>query len=210
MKKIILLFVLLILFIWVGINHYSVNKNSQPSFIDKYETLKEPLALKEIEKDKVLAFMEHGSGILFFGFPECIWCQKYLPQLNEHLLSNNLNAYYYNIYVDKKGDALFYDKVANLLKEASKKVGENLIHYNNEGRAVIYMPLTLFIKKGEIIAFESESNDISSKDFDPSTYWTKEKKEALKERLNKQFNIIKEALKENSSKGCDNGGCAYK
>ena len=66
--------------------------------------------------------LNHGTGVLFFGFPECPWCQYYVPMLNEDALAAGINVKYYNIYVDKTADRTWYDSIADLLDEKDSEI----------------------------------------------------------------------------------------
>lgn len=155
-------------------------------------------------KEDLKPFIEHGTGILFLGFPECPWCQAYLPMAQEILSDNEAMAKYYNIYADKKEDRPFYDEVAALIAERNKTMGD-YVFYDNDGRQVIYMPLMLFIDEGEIVAFDNETCMEDSSVISPEEYWTQEKIDALKERLRAYVGDIREKMDENDAKGCDKG-----
>lgn len=170
----------------------------------EYTQLPEANQFYYMEKDGVETLLLHGTGILFFGFPECPWCQAYLPQLNEVLLANDAKAAYYNIYTDKTADRTFYDMIAKDI-ESVNDTGSPIVQYNNDGKQIIYMPLTLFIKNGRIVYDNNETSTEDAKVIQPADYWTQEKKTALKAVLNSAAADIKAAQVENEAKGCDNG-----
>lgn len=41
-------------------------------------------------------FLTTGSGVLYFGFPECPWCRILLPSLLQVAEDTNQTVYYYN------------------------------------------------------------------------------------------------------------------
>ena len=48
--------------------------------------------------DDIINILEHGTGVVYLGFPECPWCQEYVYYLNETAKENNVDKiYYYNI-----------------------------------------------------------------------------------------------------------------
>ncbi len=157
-----------------------------------------------IDKEDLKPFIEHGTGILFLGFPECPWCQVYLPMAQEILSENGAMAKYYNIYTDKKEDRPFYDEIAALIAERNDTEGD-YVFYDNDGKQVIYMPLMLFIDEGEIVAFDNETCMEDSSVISPEEYWTQEKIDALKERLRAYVEDICEEMEDNDAKGCDKG-----
>ena len=170
---------------------------------DKYTDLAKDTVIEAVEKDKLEAMISHGTCVLFLGFPECPWCQYYLPVLDEVLKENDLNGFYYNIYVHKNEDAAFYDKIAALIDEVNDS-GEEPLHYNNEGRLVVWMPLTLFIDNGRIVKWDGESNDLDSSVIAVEDYWTEEKDAALRSRLAEGAALEKKAQAANGG-GCDTG-----
>ena len=157
-----------------------------------------------IDKEDLKPFIEHGTGILFLGFPECPWCQVYLPMAQEILSENGAMAKYYNIYTDKKEDRPFYDEIAALIAERNDTEGD-YVFYDNDGKQVIYMPLMLFIDEGEIVAFDNETCMEDSSVISPEEYWTQEKIDAFKKRLRAYVEDIFEEMEDNDAKGCDKG-----
>lgn len=174
---------------------------------DEYEQLDEENALEVIAKEDLKDFIEHGTGILFLGYPACPWCQSYLPILDAVLKAEETTAYYYNIREDKDNDRDFYNEVAQLLIDKNATNQDDIVQYDNDGKMVIYMPLTLFIEHGGIKQYNGETNTLDSDEIAPEDYWTDEKVEALKETLTTYTQSVKRAQEENE-KGCDNG-CTY-
>jgi len=182
----------------------SATAEAEKNLNSEYTELPEDNNFYYMEKDAVETLLLHGTGILFLGFPECPWCQAYLPQLNTVLQANDAKAAYYNIYKDKTEDRTFYDQIAKDI-ESINDTGSAIIQYNNDGKQVIYMPLVLFIKNGRIVAYNNETSTEDSSVIKPADYWTEEKKAALASVLNTETAEIRAAQKENESKGCDNG-----
>ncbi|MEE8808799.1 MAG: thioredoxin family protein [Lactimicrobium sp.] len=150
------------------------------------------------EHQDVEDMLNHGTGVLFFGFPECPWCQYYVPMLNEDAQSAGVNVKYYNIYVDKTANRTWYDSIADLLDEKDSEI----THYDNDGKKVIYMPLVIFLHDGEIIGFDDETCDLDSDEIAPADYWTDEKISALHERLSSLLSKVKEFQDEGNKEGC--------
>ncbi len=169
-----------------------------------YSDLDKENHFEAIPKEKVTSILTHGTAVLVFSFPECPWCQAYIPLLEEALAEQDVQCSYYNIYMDKEGDREFYDSAADLLI-SQNDTGEEIIHYDNDGRKVIYMPLVLFIEKGRITAFDNETCMEDSTVISPRKYWTSARKEALKARLTENIERVAALQAENDSKGCDTG-----
>lgn len=198
MKKIVLL--LCMLLVLAGCTKPATEKK----ITDEYTQLKSGEVFYYGNKEDLQDYISHGTGILFLGFPECPWCQAYLPVLEEILKENEMECMYYNIYTEKKEDRDYYDAVASLLM-SQNDTSEDIIQYDSDGKQVIYMPLVLFIQEGRIIAFDNETCTEDSSVISPEDYWTEEKLEALKDRLSQSVKVIKEAKAEIDAKGCDTG-----
>lgn len=171
---------------------------------DQYEKLNEDNHFEVTEKETLTSILSHGTAAVFLGFPECPWCQAYIPLLEEVLAEQDALCSYYNIYNDKGSDREFYDSVADLLV-SQNDTGTDIIDYDNDGKPTIYMPLVLFVEKGRIVAFDNETCMEDGKSVPPDHYWTKDKKAALKERLSEYVKSVKEMQAQNDSRGCDTG-----
>ena len=100
--------------------------------IDKEDTKKETIsdAIEEYSKvdddnlfvyrsiEEIIKILENGTGIVYLGFPECPWCQAYVPYLNEVAAKNEITKiYYYNILNDRKEETEEYKKILELLQD---------------------------------------------------------------------------------------------
>ena len=81
----------------------------------QYKKLNEDNHFEVTEKETLTSILSHGTAIVFLGFPECPWCQAYIPLLEDVLAEQDALCSYYNIYNDKGSDREFYDSVADLL-----------------------------------------------------------------------------------------------
>ncbi|MDO4521306.1 MAG: hypothetical protein Q4B44_06655, partial [Erysipelotrichaceae bacterium] len=51
-----------------------------------YSDLDKENHFEAIPKEKVTSILNHGTAVLVFSFPECPWCQAYIPLLEEALV----------------------------------------------------------------------------------------------------------------------------
>lgn len=179
------------------------NLGAQPSstadlFMSAYTELEENLVYKEGDHEAVEKMLAHGTGVVYFSFPECPWCQKYTPLLQDIAKEAGMEVLYYNIYQDKSNDKAWYDEIAGMIEEKNPEISR----YDNDGNTVIFMPLVLFVKEGEIIGYDDETCDLDSDEVSADTYWTKERQSALEERLLPLFSEIKQAQAEKNEMGC--------
>ncbi|MBQ6452427.1 MAG: thioredoxin family protein [Solobacterium sp.] len=164
-----------------------------------YTALPEENTFEIIDQERLTALIEHGTAVVFLGFPECPWCQAYVPYLDEVVKEAGTQVFYYNIYKDKTDDREYYDHVAELINARD----DTILAYDNDGKLRIYMPLVLFVQQGEIIGYDNETCMLDSREIKPEEYWTEEKIGALKEKLAGYAKVIAEARKENDSHGCN-------
>ena len=164
-----------------------------------YTALPEENTFEIIDQERLTALIEHGTAVVFLGFPECPWCQAYVPFLDEVVRDAGTQVFYYNIYTDKTENREFYDHIAELINERD----DTVLAYDNDGKLRIYMPLVLFVQQGEIIGYDNETCMLDSREIKPEEYWTDEKIGALKEKLAGYTKVIAEARKENDSHGCN-------
>ena len=153
--------------------------------------------------EKMLA---HGTGVVYLGFEECPWCVQYRPLLEEMAMKSDIEVMHYDVHADKKDDRDQYDRIASRLNE----MDDSILRYDNDGNAVIYMPLTVFVKEGKLLGYENETCDLSSKEQDPKTYWTVEKKQSLEDRILPLMDDVKAARDEKNTQGCaikEDSGC---
>ena len=102
------------------------------------------------DMDEIIRILEHGTGVVYLGFPECPWCQRYVKYLNE--VAKDLGVekiYYYNIREDRNNNSKGYQKIIELLGD--------MVEYDEEGRPKIYVPEVIYVKEGEIVAHDNET-----------------------------------------------------
>lgn len=122
--------------------------------------------------DEIIKILENGTGVVYLGFPECKWCQRYVKYLNEVAKEMDIEKiYYYNIKEDRENNSDYYQKLIELL-------GDD-VEYDEEGKPRIYVPEVIYVNKGEIVAHDNETSMVSG---DVDEYWTQEKIDSLKER----------------------------
>ncbi len=130
--------------------------------------------------DEIINILEKGTGIVYLGFPECKWCQRYTKYLNEVSMDMGISkVYYYNIREDRKLNTENYQKIVSIL--------ENYLQNDEEGNKRIYVPSVIALKKGEIVGFDDETA-WDTKGFEtPDEYWNTDEVNDLKEKLEKMI-----------------------
>ena len=190
-KKLLLIIPLVLTFILVGCTKEEKETDSE-KFAKEYTTVTDDNYFVYRNIDEIIKILEHGTGVVYLGFPECPWCQAYVPKLNEVSDIEGLEKiYYYNIYEDRKNNTDSYQKIVNIIGD--------YLQYDDEGNKRIYVPAIIVVSEGQIIGFDDETA-YDTKGFEkPEEYWTKEEVSNLKKKLT---TMISEVV-DNSCNDCN-------
>lgn len=182
--KYIILGVLLLLIASLVVYFVFIKKDNNTDnikFSKEYTSVSKDNVFVYRSKDEIINILEHGTGIVYLGYPECPWCMAYVPLLNEIAKNEGIEKiYYYNIREDRDDNTKFYQKVVSILND--------YLDYDEEGKKRIFVPNITFVKKGKIIFNDNETSLIS--EGTPSEYWTEEKKTLFNEKFRKNINEL--------------------
>jgi len=133
--------------------------------------------------NEIIDILDNGTGIVYLGFPECKWCQAYVPYLNEVAKEEGIEEiYYFNIMEDRKENTKEYKKIVELLKERLQK--------DNEGNERVYVPNVSFHANGKLVGNNCETS-LDTKGLEkPEDYWTEEEVTELKANLTKYIDRV--------------------
>ena len=118
----------LTLILTIGLTYFfAVN---QPKSDIKQYNLKNSVLIEYNNFDKLINAVSNNEETyyLYFGKPECSYCMRYLPIVNEVLYDSNIPLLYYNAervkgtYKDEEGNLKLnseYEKIINWIKENS-------------------------------------------------------------------------------------------
>lgn len=133
-------------------------------------------------EEEIIEILEKKSGIVYFGFPECKWCQAYVVHLNEVAKENGIKEIYYlNIREIRENKTDNYLRIVELM--------QNYLPFDENGDKKIYVPQVAFVNEGKIWAADSETSTIS--EGTPAEYWTDAKIESLKNKLTNYIDLAK-------------------
>lgn len=126
--------------------------------------------------DQVLELMRSGTGIVYLGYPECGWCQAYVPYLNEAALEKGVREIWYcnTKEVKEKDMDKFYELISLL---------DGHLQYTDTGEQWIYVPNVSFHVDGKLVGNDYETSKDTHGLTEPEEYWTKEEQEELKGTL---------------------------
>lgn len=154
-------------------------------FASEYTQVQEYNVFTYRSEDEIIKILEHGTGIVYLGFPECPWCQAYVPILNEVADIEGLDkVYYYNILKDRQDNTEFYQKLVSILSDN--------LRYDEEGNKRIYVPSVISVVEGKITGFDDESSYDTLGFNDPKDYWTEERIKNLKLKLTNMISPVVE------------------
>ena len=130
----------------------------------------------------------NGTGVIYFGFPECPWCRNIVPVLSEAASETGIEKIYYfnalsmrdtkildengNVITEQEGTDEYYQ----LLEAMSSVLGpyEGL---NDESILRLYFPTVVFVKDGKIVKIHVGTLDSQK---DPYLGLTTEQREEIK------------------------------
>ena len=153
--------------------------NDSELFASEYKQVDEDNVFVNRDAKEIIRILENGTGVVYLGFPECKWCQAYVPYLDEVAKENNINTiYYFNIKEDREKNTSDYKKIVELTSE--------FLGYDDEGEKRVFVPDVYVVLDGEILSHNNETSMITE-DILPIDYWTDEKLDNLRETLTEMF-----------------------
>jgi thiol-disulfide isomerase/thioredoxin len=135
---------------------------------------------------EIIDILKSGTGIIYFGFPECPWCQNAIPVLLDVANKMDVDVYYFNPKEIRENNTDTYKEIVGLL-------GDNLAADEN-GNKRLYVPDVYFVSGGKIIGHHFKTVD--SQTNPKENPLTEGKKTELK-------NIYKELIEETYNIKCD-------
>lgn len=151
--------------------------------------------MKYTDYEEVFSILENGTGVIYFGFPECPWCRNLVPVLIDAKDETGVDTIYYfnnmedrdtkelndegNIVTKKEGSKNYYKLVEKL--ESVLGIYEGL---NDDSIKRLYYPTVIFVKDGKIVdthigTIESQKN--------PSVELTKDEYNKLEKILEEKM-----------------------
>ena len=80
MKKKLLLISIIFTMLLVGCQK---QESDAEKFAKEYTQVTEDNYFVYRSSEEIIKILEHGTGVVYLGLPECPWCQAYVPMLNE-------------------------------------------------------------------------------------------------------------------------------
>ena len=131
----------------------------------------------------VLDMLEHGTGVVFLGYPQCPWCQRLSEYVDQAARVEGVAAIHYlNIRQARASKNETYQKlVARLAPYLSK---------DENGQPRIFVPDATIVKRGSIVwRYKEESTGDST--ITPDRYWTAERAQRAVTQLRHAMRTMK-------------------
>lgn len=193
-KKILFLIIIPIVIIVsiIALNKEKILKKEDSILIyEEYGTISKQNKFEYMSIDEAINFVKGGTGVIYFGFPECKWCKAYLPILEEVANERyNEKIYYCNIKEDRNKNSKEYQELVNILSE--------YLYDDENGNKRIYVPDTYFIKNGQITGHINDTSMITEGEVED--YYTTKVKYQMKSKLQKLFDTMNQKC--DDTKGC--------
>lgn len=158
------------------IKYSQIDYNESVFFSKEYTSIPSDNMFTYKSSTDIINILKNGTGLIYIGFPECPWCQAYVPYVYDVAKKENLNKiYYYNVLEDRKNNSKEYLEIVDLLKE--------YLRYDEEGLKRIYVPALISVKNGEIVGFDDETSFDTKGYESPIDYWSNEGTDKLIEKI---------------------------
>ncbi len=170
------------LIIFLIIHNVKNNIPDNEKFANEYTEVGKNNVFVYRDAEEIIKILEGGTGIVYLGFPECPWCQAYVPMLNEVAKEEGVEKiYYFNIREDRQENTKNYQKIVKLVK--------NYLMKDDEGNERIFVPNIYAVKNGKILSHNNETSVVDS-DITPSQYWTDSKKSDIKQTFKNMIDEV--------------------
>lgn len=121
-----------------------VDIQSEPAIMTVYEWIGDEIAdFQEITfAESLRLFTEKGSGILYYGYNDCQWCERAVPVLNEAALQTGVTVYYIDVYGPFQPTKDEFDDLMDYIEDTFLE--------DDKGNKSFFVPLVIGVKNGEI------------------------------------------------------------
>lgn len=155
MKKIVLIFTLMMTLVSCGKAQAtetevdetvtitnSVEFNTTTADMSGYKWLydSEPAFVEITLEESIRMFSEGGSGILYYGYAGCPWCERAVPILNEVAKDLGVTVYYINVHAQTTMEA--YNELLTYITP--------ILETDSNGEPEFKVPEVIGVKNGEI------------------------------------------------------------
>ena len=162
----------------------TVEVNSQKVDMKDYKQLEGNIAnFQQITVAESTRFIkEGGSGIIYYGYVGCPFCERAIPLLNQAAIETGITIYYVDVKAKPMATDAEYQELVALI--------ESTFDLDQNGEPAFYVPEVMGIKKGKITGYQVALVD-GWKPADANDQMDDQQKE-------KQLGIYKEIIRKTS------------
>lgn len=146
MKKLVYIVLSVLLLTGCSVTPIEELNDNGKRFSEEYSIINvdnnNPMVYKTDEE--IIKILKSGTGIIYFGFPECPWCQAAIPVLLEAADELKIDEIYYFNPKEIRTDN------TDTYKEIVKLLGENL-KLDENGNPRLSVPDVYFVSGGKIV-----------------------------------------------------------
>lgn len=179
---------------------YSVDngqKNEEGMEYPKVE-ISADIPIQYATNEQVKALLTSGTGVIYFGYPQCPWCRNVVPVFAEALAHQSIETVYYYNNEDQR-DKKALDSNGNIVveKEGSKEYADLLTllgDFTSEYEGLndpmvkrLYFPTIVMVKEGKIVFLHESTVDSQT---NPYEAMSKEQQKELTDLYNQGFNAL--------------------
>lgn len=133
-----------------------------------------------VSEQEAVDFLRDGTGMIYFGFPECPWCRAAVPVMDEAAKSLDIDQIRYlnvlgtrdtrslaedgTVVIDEPGSDAYADIIAELGNFAPEYEG-----LNDPTQRRIYVPLVVAVEDGEVVGSHMSTVESQTDPFEPMT-----------------------------------------
>lgn len=193
MKKILLVVISILLLAGCSIEKIDKNntitvKTDAEKFATEYKAINisedNPYVYKTATE--IIDILENGTGIIYFGFPECPWCKQAVPELTRAAKELEIaKIYYLNPKEIREENTKEYQKIVSLLSD--------YLTVDENGNKKLFVPDVFFVSGGEIVGHNFKTIEAQT---DVTVLLTDTQKDELK-------NIFKKLISKTYNIDCD-------
>ncbi len=190
-KKVIIGIIVLFVLAIIGVGLYFLlrDKKEAPQlsdaerFAEEYTGVNSDNVFVYRNAEEIIRILKNGTGVVYLGFAECKWCQKYVTYLNEFAKENDITRiYYFDILDERANNTEAYQEIVSLLEE--------YLSYDEEGNKRVFVPAVIVVNQGKIVGFDDETSLDTHDLDDPEEYWTEEEVQGLEAKLTEMFGYV--------------------
>ncbi|MDD3048925.1 MAG: membrane lipoprotein lipid attachment site-containing protein [Bacilli bacterium] len=161
------------------------NKTDAERFATEYKAEKisadNPYVYKTATE--IIDILENGTGIIYFGFPECPWCKQAIVELTRAAKELEIEKiYYFNPKEIRDENTKEYKKIVEILND--------YLEVDANGNKRLFVPDVYFISGGKIIGHNFKTVSTQTDVTIPMTDVQKDElKDIFKKLMSETYNI---------------------